>query len=99
MSDGRSGGRTRSPRRSKKWTSFVATSGRGRIARTLQEEGNPAHRARVVQSQNTLLIQVSDEDGSGWTVLAIDRESRQWAVAQRKRQMDAAQAAYEILYT
>jgi len=68
------------------------------VTRTLQEERNAAHRARVVQSQDTLLVQLSDEDGSGWTVIAIDRKTREWSVAQRRRQNDAAAAAYDLLY-
>jgi len=51
-----------------------------------------------VQSQDTLLVQLSDEDGSGWTVIAIDRKTREWSVAQRRRQNDAAEAAYDLLY-
>jgi hypothetical protein len=46
----------------------------------------------------TLLVQVSAEDGFGWTVIAIDRKTREWSVAQRLRQNDAAAAAYELLY-
>ena len=76
----------------------MAAPGRGRVTRTLQEEKNAAHRARVVHSQDTLLIQVSDEDGFGWTVIAIDRKTREWSVAQRRRQNDAAAAAYDLLY-
>lgn len=98
MSDGRSSSMPRPTRKSKRWTSFVAAPGRGRATRTLQEEKNAAHRARVVQSQDTLLVQVSNEDGHGWTVIAIDRRTREWSVAQRERQNDAAEAAYGLLY-
>lgn len=98
MSDGRSGPVPRPTRKSKRWTSFVAAPGRGRATRTLQEEKNAAHRARVVHSQDTLLVQLSNEDGQGWTVVAIDRRTREWSVAQRVRQNDAAAAAYELLY-
>jgi hypothetical protein len=76
----------------------VAVPGRGRAIRTLQEEKNAAHRARVVHSQDTLLVQISNEDGHGWTVVAIDRKTREWSVTQRARQNDAAAAAYELLY-
>jgi hypothetical protein len=38
------------------------------------------------------------EDGKGWTVLAVDRATRRWAVAQALRQLEAAQAAYARLY-
>ena len=98
MTDGRSTPVPRPTRKSKRWTSFVAAPGRGRVTRTLQEEKNPEHRARVVHSQDTLLVQVSAEDGFGWTVIAIDRKTREWSVAQRIRQNDAAAAAYELLY-
>jgi hypothetical protein len=98
MSDGRSASVPRPTRKSKRWTSFVAAPGRGRAIRTLREENKPAHRARIVHSQDTLLVQLSDEQGPGWTVIAIDRKSREWAVAQRQRQSDAAAAAYDLLY-
>ena len=98
MSDGRSASVPRPTRKSRRWTSFVAAPGRGRVTRTLQEEKNAMHRARVVHSQDTLLIEVSAEAGPGWTVIAIDRRTREWSVAQRRRQDDAAAAAYELLY-
>jgi hypothetical protein len=98
MSDGRSTCVPRPTRKSKRWTSFVAAPGRGRVTRTLQEGNHPAHRARVVHSQDTLLVQLSDENGPGWTVIAIDRKTREWSVAQRLRQSDAAAAAYDLLY-
>lgn len=66
--------------------------------RILHEEGNPAHRLRVEHSDETLLIHLSDEGGPGWTVIAVDRASRRWAVAQSLRQLDAAQDAYTRLY-
>jgi hypothetical protein len=98
MTDGRSAPVPRPTRKSKRWTSFVAAPGRGRVTRTLQEEKNAEHRARVVHSQDTLLVQISAEDGFGWTVIAIDRKTCEWSVAQRLRQNDAATAAYELLY-
>ena len=64
----------------------------------LSEEGNPAHRLRVEHDRSTLLVHLSDEDGKGWTVLAVDRATRRWAVAQALRQIDAAQEAFEQLY-
>ncbi len=67
------------PRRSR-WTSFVADRAEER-PRTLHEEGNPAHRLRVEHDDQTLLIHLSDEDGPGWTCVAIDRPSRRSAVA------------------
>jgi hypothetical protein len=45
-----------------------------------------------------LLVHISDEDGQGWTTVAIDRGTREWSIAQRRRQLDAAQAAYSQLY-
>lgn len=84
------------PARSR-WTSFVADREDDR-PRLLSEKGNPAHRLRVEHDRGTLLVHLSDEDGKGWTVLAVDRATRQWAVAQQRRQLDAAQEAYERLY-
>ena len=99
MTDARSGGSVpRPPTRGRRWTSFVAAPGRGRVARGLQEEGNPSHRARVEHDRHTLLVHVSNEDGRGWTTLAIDRRSREWAIAQRGSQAAAASAAYGLLY-
>ena len=46
----------------------------------------------------SLLIHLSDEDGAGWTTIAVDRETRSWAVAQHERQADAARRAYDALY-
>jgi hypothetical protein len=48
--------------------------------------------------RRTLLVHLSDEDGDGWTVLAVDRATRHWAVAQSRRQRDAAEDAYSRLY-
>jgi hypothetical protein len=98
MTDGRSHPVPPPPARGRRWTSFVAAPGKGRVPRGLQEEGNPAHRARVEHSRDTLLVHVSNEDGQGWTTLAIDRKSRQWAIAQRRSQSAAAEAAYRLLY-
>jgi hypothetical protein len=66
--------------------------------RGLEEEGNPLHRVRVEHNRHTLLVHVSDEDGRGWTTVAIDRATREWAIAQRDRQQAAAEAAYGLLY-
>lgn len=81
-----------------RWTSFVGSIARGRAVRGLEEEGNPQHRVRVEHNRHTLLVHISDEDARGWTTLAIDRSTREWAVAQRERQRQAAEAAYELLY-
>lgn len=80
-----------------RWTSFTADPSEPR-PRVLSEEGNPDHRLRVEHDRSTLLVHLSDEDGAGWTVLAVDRESRRWAVAQARRQLDAGQDAFAQLY-
>ena len=85
-------------RRSVRWTSFVGSIARGRVVRGLEEEGNPRHRVRVEHNRDTLLVHISGEDGQGWTTVAIDRGSREWSIAQRQRQMDAAKTAYAQLY-
>jgi hypothetical protein len=84
-------------RRRGRWTSFIAdiTSDR---PRSLHEEGNPAHRIRVEHDDRTLLIHLSDEAGHGWTVLAVERQSRRWAVTQGSRQVETAQRAFSELY-
>jgi len=84
-------------RRRSRWTSFVADP-HGDPARTLHEDGNPHHRVRVEHDDGTLLVHLSDEDGAGWTVLAVDRATRRYVVAQARRQVDAAQDAYERLH-
>jgi hypothetical protein len=66
--------------------------------RGLHEETNPQHRLRVEHDASTLLIHLSDEDGRGWTTVAVDRATRQWAVGQADRQADTARGAYEALY-
>ncbi len=66
--------------------------------RGLHEESNPSHRLRVEHDASTLLIHLSNEDGRGWTTVAVDRGTRQWAVAQCRSQTDAARQAYEDLY-
>lgn len=96
MTDARSNPVPR-PARSR-WTSFVGSHARGRAVRGLEEEGNPKHRVRVEHNKHTLLIHISGEDARGWTTLAIDRSTREWAIAQRGRQVRAAEAAYELLY-
>jgi hypothetical protein len=87
---------SRQPPRSR-WTSFLADSA-SETPRVLYERGNPAHRLRVEHNRSTLLVHLSDEDGSGWTVLAIDRPTRRWAIAQRRRQAEAAEDAFRALY-
>jgi catechol 2,3-dioxygenase-like lactoylglutathione lyase family enzyme len=79
-----------------RWTSFVADPAEEK-PHVVAEQGNPAHRLRVEHDRETLLVHLSDEDGRGWTVLAVDRATRRWAVAQARRQLDAAQDAYAQL--
>lgn len=98
MTDGRSKSVAKPARRSNRWTSFVGSAIRGREVRGLEEEGHPAHRVRVEHNRDTLLVHISDEDGQGWTVVAIDRTTREWSVAQRRRQRDAAEGACTLLY-
>ena len=77
-----------------RWTSFIADDEhRG----TLHEAGNPAHRCRVEHDAATLLVHLSGEDGDGWTTLAVDRETRSWAVAQAATQLSAATRAVGLL--
>jgi cytolysin (calcineurin-like family phosphatase) len=80
-----------------RWTSFVADRD-DPAPRTLYEEGNPRHRLRVEHNRDTLLIHLSGEDGRSWTVVAVDRATRRWAVGEAARQLDAARGAFEALY-
>src|SRR5262245_13672357 len=98
MADAHSKTVAKPPRKSVRWTSFVGSPVRGRTVRGLEEEGNPQHRVRVEHNRDTLLIHISGEEGFGWTTLAIDRATREWSIAQRRRQMDAAESAYTNLY-
>lgn len=70
----------------------------GKAVRALHEQANPRHRLRVEHDPNTLLIHLSDEDGDGWTTIAVDRATRRWSVAQAVRQADTARRAYESLH-
>lgn len=89
----------RPPAGGRRWTSFIAgDSIGGKAARGLHEQANPQHRLRVEHDAHTLLIHLSDEDGAGWTTIAVDRPTRQCAVAQNPRQADAARCAYDDLY-
>jgi NAD(P)H-dependent flavin oxidoreductase YrpB (nitropropane dioxygenase family) len=91
-------GKPARPRRTR-WTSFIATADTpGEKLRQLQEEANPRHRLRVEHNKDTLLVHLSDEDGAGWTTIAVDRATRSWAVAQGLRQADAAAQSYDALY-
>ncbi|HEU0241959.1 MAG TPA: hypothetical protein VFR11_22270 [Micromonosporaceae bacterium] len=99
MADGRSAAAPRPDARRSRWNSFVAVapaaSGK---SRALNEEGHPTHRVRVEYDGDTVLVHLSDEDGRGWTTIAVDRATREWSVAQRDNQRDAASAAYTALY-
>jgi hypothetical protein len=77
-----------------RWGSFVAAA---EAAHVLHESGNPAHRCRVEHDARTLLVHLSDEDGDGWTALAVDRATRRWAVGQARTQVDAATRAVDQL--
>ena len=78
-----------------RWTSFVADPDRRRI---LHEDGNDTHRLRVEHDRARLYVELSGEDGTGpWTVLAVDRLSRLYAVAQAETKTAATQAAAAAL--
>lgn len=77
---------------------MAGESAPARRVRGLHEEANPHHRVRVEHDAHTLLVHLSDEDGEGWTTFAVDRATRQWSVAQTRRQSDAASEAYDDLY-
>lgn len=82
-----------------RWTSFVADAGTGSgPVRGLHEATNRRHRLRVEHDARTLLVHLSDEDGGGWTTIAVDRASRRWAVAQDRRQSSTAREAVGRLY-
>jgi len=70
----------------------------GARVRELHEDGNPRHRVRVEHNRDTLLVHLSGEDGESWTVLAVDRATRRWAVGESRRQVDAATLACDRLY-
>lgn len=89
----------RPPAGRRRWTSFVADERTdGKPVRGLHEQTNPSHRLRVEHDAYTLLIHLSEEDGAGWTTIAMDRATRRWAVAQDVRQADSARGAYDALY-
>ncbi len=50
------------------------------------------------EHNHTLLVRISDEAGSGWTTVTLDRGTQEWSVAQRDTQPAAAEAAHEALY-
>lgn len=78
-----------------RWTSFVADPDRRRI---LHEDGNEDHRLRVEHDRIRLYVELSGEDGAGpWTVLAVDRSTRRYAVAQADTKTAATEAAARAL--
>ncbi|MFN2563359.1 MAG: hypothetical protein ABR571_18980 [Jatrophihabitans sp.] len=78
-----------------RWTSFIADPARRRI---LHEDGNDAHRLRVEHDRQRLYVELSGEEGKGpWTVLAVDRSSRRFYVAQGETKTDATRAAADGL--
>jgi len=77
-----------------RWGSFVADAATGHV---VHEVGNPAHRCRVEHDARTLLVHLSGEDGDGWTALAVDRDTRRWAVGQAPTQVAAATRAMDEL--
>lgn len=83
-----------------RWNGFVADPpAADKPVRGLHEVGNDKHRLRVEHNEDTLFVHLSGEDGPGWTTLVVDRASREYAVAQRRTQAEAARAAYELLYS
>jgi hypothetical protein len=92
-------GKLARPSGRRRWTSFVAEpASLGKAVRGLHADANPLHRLRVEHDPHTLLIHLSNEDSAGWTTFAVDRPTRRWAVAQARRQSDAAREAYDRLY-
>jgi hypothetical protein len=77
-----------------RWGSFVADA---EGAHVVHEAGNPVHRCRVEHDDRILLVHLSDEDGEGWTALAVDRATRRWAVGQDRTQIAAATRAVDGL--
>lgn len=81
------------------WTSFVAEpENEDRLVRGLHEQANPQHRLRVEHDAHTPLIDLSGEDGAGWTTIAVDRGTRRWAIGQDARRSNAAREACGRLY-
>ncbi len=66
--------------------------------RILHEDGNAAHRLRVEHDRERLYVELSGEDGKGpWTVLAVDRDTRGYAVAQAETKTQATRDAADAL--
>ena len=77
-----------------RWGSFVADAAGEHV---LHEVGNPVHRCRIEHDDRILLVHLSDEDGAGWTALAVDRATRRWAGGQARTQVAAATRAVDEL--
>lgn len=77
-----------------RWSGFVAD---GDGAKALHELNNPDHRIRVEHDRDRLFINLSDEDGTGWTVIAIDRSTREYGVGQHRTQRTAAGLANDAM--
>src|SRR5436853_617876 len=70
-------GKPSRPAGRRRWTSFIADDSAGdKPVRGLHEAANPKHRLRVEHDAHTLLVHLSDEDGAGWTTIAVDRRIR-----------------------
>lgn len=66
--------------------------------RILHEDGKPAHRLRLEHDRCRLYVELSDEEGGGpWTVMAVDRRTRQYAVAQSDTKSGATRLAADAL--
>lgn len=77
-----------------RWSGFIAD---GEGAKALHEVGNPQHRVRVEHDRDVVFVHLSDEDGKGWTSLAVDRVTREFAVGQARAQTAAAEQAAQYL--
>lgn len=90
----------RPPSVGRAWTSFVADPPEpgGKPVRGLHEQANDHHRLRVEHNRHTLLVHLSGEQRGDWTTLAVDRETRRFAVGQGDTQRQATSHAYDGLY-
>jgi hypothetical protein len=80
-----------------RWHGFLADVS-DRPAKALHEQGNEQHRVRVEHDRYTVFVHLSDEDGKGWTTMAVDRQTRAAAIGQARSQHDAAREAYTALH-
>lgn len=79
-----------------RWNGFVADEAGGK---NLREVGNPDHRIRVEHDRDRIFVNLSGEDGTGWTVFAVDRSTRTVGVGQARTQREAATDAAAALTT